>query len=146
MSSRPPEVVLPDLSEGRSPLRIVLAFIAAIAVVLVPTYATPTSARADGSAVTIDDVSFRNDSFPDGSRQTLDVKWTIPSTATNPVILTLDLPEGLQGYSDKFDMIGPDGEVAGTCTVSAAQVVCTVDPAFIDENPEDVSGSSESRV
>lgn len=37
MSSRPPEVVLPDLSEGRSPLRIVLAFIAAIAVVLVPT-------------------------------------------------------------------------------------------------------------
>ncbi|PZU44123.1 MAG: hypothetical protein DI566_13055 [Microbacterium sp.] len=91
--------------------------------------------------VQLDNVYLSSDTFADGSRQSLYVDWSVPFGATNPVTLSLDLPEGMRGFADTFPMVGPDGSEAGTCTVTTSAVECTVDPAFVDRNPYGVSGS-----
>lgn len=113
---------------------LVSLIVAAGLVVLVP------SAAHAAAAVQIDNVAFENSTFADGSRQSLHVHWSIPGEATSPVTLSLELPEELRGFSDSFDMVGPDGQRAGTCTVTADAVECIVDDAFVQDNPYGVSG------
>lgn len=105
--------------------------------------AAPAAALAapDASQVRIDDVSFENDTFNDWERQRLTVEWSIPAEAVAPVSLTLPLPEELHGLSDTFPMMGPDDQVAGECVVTETAITCTVDDAFIEANPYEVSGS-----
>lgn len=100
----------------------------------------PSAAHA-AAEVRLDNVYLSSDTFADGSRQSLYVDWSVPSGATNPVTLSLDLPEGMRGFADSFPMVGPDGSEAGTCTVTATAVECAVDPAFVSRNPYGVSGS-----
>lgn len=113
---------------------LVLALVAAVAVLVAP---TPAHAAAE---VQVDDVSFESDSFADGSTQALHVHWSVPGAATAPVTLVLGLPPELRGFVDTFTMVGPDGEAAGTCSVSADEVRCEVNEAFIRANPYGVSG------
>ncbi|MBK0419912.1 hypothetical protein JD276_12810 [Leucobacter sp. CSA1] len=90
---------------------------------------------------TITSVDFQNEEFTDGSRQQINVDWTVDGTAENPVTVSIDLPEGLQGYTDRFDMIGADGEVAGECVVSTDRIDCVVDPEYVNSHPRNMSGS-----
>lgn len=92
------------------------------------------------TAAQIDDVSFQNETFADGSRQALHVKWSLPDGATAPATLSLAFPEELRGYADTFDMVGPNGERAGTCSVTTTGVECTIDDSFIRDHPYGVSG------
>lgn len=99
---------------------------------------TPAHAATD---MQIDNVYFDSDAFADGTRQSLHVDWSLPDGASAPATLVLDLPESLRGYTDTFDMIGPDGHTkAGECSVSQTQVRCEVSPQFIQDNPYSVSG------
>lgn len=100
-----------------------------------------TPAHAAPADIQIDSVSFVNETVADGSRQSLRVDWSVAAKATNPVTLSVPLPAGMVGYPDEFAMKGPGGVNAGTCTVTATDITCTVDSAFISSKPYGVSGS-----
>ena len=121
-----------------------IALVVAALSLTVTTLLTMVIAAPDAHAaadVQIDNVQFQNSTVADGSRQSLQVDWSIPARATNPVTLSVDLPEGMRGYADTFVMRGPGGVNAGQCTVTTGQISCTVDPGFISANPYGVSGS-----
>lgn len=101
---------------------------------------------ADGSPISIDGVSFVNSEFDDGSSQELTVRWSVPGEAVNPVGVTVDLPQGLTGYEDRFSMLDPDGEPAGECVVTASKITCTVDPDYIDGHELEMRGEFTFRV
>ncbi|MFF8818063.1 DUF5979 domain-containing protein [Leucobacter sp. NPDC015123] len=126
--------------EQRTRSRTVLALILSALVVFGVVVAAPAPAHA-ASEVQIDNVAFETDTVADGSRQSLHVDWSIPAKATNPVTLSVDLPPGMTGSPDQFDMKGPGGVTAGTCVVTTTNITCTVDPDFIQANPYGVSGS-----
>lgn len=125
--------------ERPSRLKLAFGLFLSLMVVLGLAVTAPAPAHA-ATDMSIDNVYFENDSFPDGSRQALHVNWSLPDNASAPATLVLDLPDEIRGYADSFTMVGPNGEAAGTCTVTAAQVVCEVDEAFIQANPYSVSG------
>lgn len=127
---------------GRSGLRAAGAALAGL-LALTGIIAAPAAALAapEDNQVRIDDVSFENDTIEDWTRQRLTVEWSIPAEAVAPVSLSLPLPEELHGLSDTFPMMGPDDQVAGECVVTETEITCTVDDAFIEANPYEVSGS-----
>lgn len=100
---------------------------------------TATSANAQPGTVT--KVEFKNQEFTDGSRQQIDVDWAVQGTAQAPVTVSIALPEGLQGYADRFDMLGDDGSKAGECVVTAAAINCTVDDQYVADHPQNMKGS-----
>ncbi|MFF2271832.1 DUF5979 domain-containing protein [Agromyces sp. NPDC058136] len=106
----------------------------------------PAAQAAAGSPISIDGVSFVDSEFDDGSSQELTVKWSVPGEAVNPVSVTMDLPQGLTGYEDRFPMLDPDGEPAGECVVLASKITCTVDPDYIDGHELEMSGEFTFRV
>lgn len=126
--------------ERRSLLRMLVGLLLALLVVFGMAVAAPSPAHA-AADVQIDNVSFENETVSDGTRQSLNVDWSIPALASNPVTLSVDFPDGLVGYPDQFEMQGPGGVPAGTCVVTETNITCTVDPDFIQANPYGVSGS-----
>ncbi|MEB4615318.1 DUF5979 domain-containing protein [Leucobacter sp. M11] len=115
-----------------------------MAATFIPALASPASAA--GTGVTIDRISFVEDEIVDGTVQELTVDWSLPDNAETPVSFSIPLPEGLTGQGDRFGLTGPDGQVAGECVVTAAEVVCSVDDAFIEANPSGVHGSFTFRA
>lgn len=103
--------------------------------------AAPAAEAAEGTPISIDDVRFAADEIPDGSRQELTVDWSVPGEAANPVSVTVELPEGLRGYEDRFPMLDPDGEPAGECLVLADRITCTVDADYIDGHELEMHGT-----
>ncbi len=124
---------------SRARVRGLISAVLSAVVVGVSLLGAAPAAQAATTA-TLDNVYFETNTFPDGSRQSLHVDWSIPAAATAPVTLSLDLPEELRGYADSFPMVGPNGEQAGNCVVSATGVECTVDDQFVRDNPYGVSG------
>ena len=115
----------------------VLAFLALVATLVV----LPQSAAFAATAATIDSVEFVNDEFPGGSRQEINVAWSVADNPSTPLTATVELPEELRGHADRFPAIDSDGEVAGECVVSAQQVVCTIDDDYVASHPVEISGT-----
>jgi len=103
--------------------------------------AVPAASAASGTPISIDAVRFATSEIPDGSRQELTVDWSVPGEASNPVTVTVALPEGLKGHADRFSMLDPDGQRAGECVVTATKITCTVDPAYVEGHELDMHGS-----
>lgn len=101
---------------------------------------------ATGSPISIDEVAFVNSEFDDGSSQELTVRWSVPGDAVNPVTVTVDLPDELNGYDDRFAMLDPDGEPAGECLVTSSKITCTVDPDYVDGHELEMSGEFTFRA
>ncbi|GAB2547483.1 DUF5979 domain-containing protein [Leucobacter ruminantium] len=103
-------------------------------------FALPQAAHA-ATAATIDSVEFANDTFPGGSRQEINVAWSAPDNPSTPLTVTVPLPDELSGHADRFPAIDADGNEAGECVVAANQVVCTIDDAYVESHPVDISGT-----
>lgn len=101
----------------------------------------PAANAAEGTPISIDDVRFATSEIPDGSRQELTVDWSVSGAASNPVAVTVELPEGLRGHQDRFPILDPDGEAAGECTVESDRITCTVDPSYIDGHELEMHGT-----
>src|SRR5690606_24520673 len=55
--------------------------------------------------------------------------------------VSIDLPEEIRGYADRFDIRGAEGQVAGECVVTTTKLECTVDDAYVASHPLNMSGS-----
>ena len=130
---------LRSFAEDHHVLRKITGFFLALFTVLGTSLLVAPASHA-ASTINIDNVTFVNSVVEDGDRTSMKVSWSISDTATNPVAVTVQMPEGLVGYSDRFDMVGPGGVTAGECVVSATAITCTVDEAFINSNPKNVKG------
>ncbi|MHA7135325.1 DUF5979 domain-containing protein [Oerskovia turbata] len=128
----------------RSPLAFLLALLLALATALAA--GAPIAHAATGTPISVDSISFVQEEFDDGSTQELTVRWSVPGEATNPVSVTVDLPQGLTGRADRFPMVDPDGAVAGECVVGATAITCTVDPAYVDGHEVAMSGEFTVRA
>jgi len=100
--------------------------------------------------VTITEVSFGSESIQDYTRESLSVTWEISEGAVDgDITFTLPLPDELHGFWDEF-LVYFDGERAGTVAVREDSVTVTIDEAFIEANPAQISGSFyfdvESRI
>ena len=109
----------------------------------------PSAAHAAPNQVQIDDVFFVNENgsptteFEDGSRQKLEVDMSIPGNATIPVSGTIFLDDRLKGDDARIVIKSPDGEDIGLCSVYADRVECSLEDWYVEQNPENMTGSIE---
>lgn len=117
----------------------VMAFLLAVMTLSV----SPLTAAHAASEVQIDNIEIESTdgAIEDWAWQKISVDWSIPEQAEAPVSVTIDLPEGLYGNAETFAVHGPDEQVAGQCVVTEKNITCTIDDAFIEANPYQVSGS-----
>ena len=87
----------------------------------------------------ITNVTFESTEVEDGTRQQINVDWAVDGRGQNPVTISIDLPEELQGRSDSFSLYD-GGTEAGTCEVTGDRVDCVLNEEYVDTNPR-LSGS-----
>lgn len=130
--------------EGRGTggtLRRALSALGAGALVAVVLWTGSSAAQAADTPTTLDGVEFQNTTFRDQSTQVLNITWHATESPAEPVVrVEFDLPEGLRGVADSFD-IGN-----GTCTVTESHVSCVVDDDYVLANPLNVRGEFSIRV
>ncbi|GAA1322668.1 DUF5979 domain-containing protein [Leucobacter albus] len=96
------------------------------------------------TAATVGDITsveFTNDEFAGGSRQEINVTWSVANNPTPPLSVSIDLPPELRGYTDRFPATAADGSVVGECTVTPTKITCTIDDEYVAANPLNISGS-----
>lgn len=106
--------------------------VGAAAAAAAPTYDT---------TATVDTLKFTDTQIVDGTRVQLEGTWSIPNNPTPTAGFSLGLPPELTGFRESFDLAGPGGATVGTCTVSATEIFCTLDPTYITDNPLDLHGT-----
>lgn len=126
----------------RGALIIATAMAAAAAVAGGVAAGLPASA-ADGytTNASIDELHFTSETVTSGSSAELSGTWSLPDDPATPAGFIIDLPEALQGRSDGFPLLAPDGSAMGRCTVSTTQLDCAVDSDYIAAHPNDLHGS-----
>lgn len=90
---------------------------------------------------TVTHVAFTSDGVTSSRAAEISADWSLPDHPASPAGFTLPLPADLQGRTDAFPLTGADGAPIGQCRVSATQVVCDLDPAFLSANPLNISGT-----
>lgn len=108
----------------------------AVGVVSVAAAAPPYATEAEVTAVT-----FVDETVESGRSTELTGEWALPDDPASPAGFTVDLPEGLRGLTDAFDLLAPDGTPMGSCVVTATQIVCDIDADYIAANPRDLHGT-----
>ncbi|WP_420111695.1 DUF5979 domain-containing protein [Pseudactinotalea sp.] len=103
---------------------------------------TATAAPPYATDATITSAEFTQDSTTQGSTAELNLSWTLPDHAATPAGLVVDLPPELQGRTDSFPMLDPDGAAMGQCSVTRTQLVCDFDDDYLAANPLNISGSA----
>lgn len=121
----------------RALARYLAASLGAAATVIAVSLGGVTAANAaEGTPTAVDSVTFENTTFQDQSTQTLDVSWhATESPATNPVVVSFELPDGLHGVGATFAIDN------GTCTITSTTATCTIDPDYVTANPDNIHGS-----
>ncbi|MDP4334837.1 hypothetical protein Q7F20_15795 [Curtobacterium sp. A7_M15] len=117
--------------------------IAAVAAIAVGIGAAVPASAADGytTNATIADLRFTSETVTSGSSAELAGTWSLPDSPATPAGFVVDLPPELQGRSDGFPLLAPDGSAMGRCTVTATQLDCAVDSAYVTAHPNDLHGS-----
>ena len=100
------------------------------------TAAPPYATEAEVTAI-----SFTDDAVQSGRSARLSGEWALPDDPAAPAGFTVELPAGLQGLSDAFDLLDPDGVAMGACTVTVSRIVCDIDAAYIAAHPLGLHGS-----
>lgn len=111
---------------------LVAALILSPAAGAAPPYAT--SAK-------LTDVHFVDQKVESGKEAKLSGAWSLPDNAATPAGFVVDLPAGLQGNTDSFPLLDPSGVAMGQCVVTAKQIICDLDSAYLAEHPRNVSGT-----
>ena len=84
---------------------------------------------------------FVNDEVVGGWDAEITGTWELPDNPTTPAGFTVDLPPELQGLTDSFPLLDPDGVAMGQCVVTATQIVCDFDDTYLQEHPLNLSGT-----
>ena len=101
----------------------------------------PANAAGDYTTnASIDSLRFTSESTQSGSDAAIAGTWSLPDNPATPAGFTIDLPAELQGRSDRFPMRAPDGSAMGTCTVTATQLDCAIDDAYVAAHPLNLHG------
>ncbi|WP_157502267.1 DUF5979 domain-containing protein [Leucobacter celer] len=90
---------------------------------------------------TLTSMEFAQSTVQSGSSARIDGAWSLPNNPTTPAGFVVDLPAGLQGLTDSFPLLNPDGDAMGSCTVTATQLFCDIDSDYIAANPLNLSGT-----
>lgn len=89
---------------------------------------------------TVTSIAFTNDTVPSGSDAELSGSWSLPDNPVAPAGFVVGLPAELQGLTDSFALLDPQGEAMGQCAVTATQIVCDFDSAYLATHPRNLSG------
>ncbi|RZI80969.1 MAG: hypothetical protein EOO67_18995, partial [Microbacterium sp.] len=89
---------------------------------------------------TLTSVTFVQETVASGANAKLTGKWSLPDDAGTPAGFVVDLPEGLKGLKDSFDLLDPDEKTMGHCVVTSTQIVCDLDSAYLAAHPRNVKG------
>ncbi|MCW2287061.1 LPXTG-motif cell wall-anchored protein [Leucobacter luti] len=103
----------------------------AAAAVAAPPYETEATLTA---------VEFTNETVTSGWEAELSGSWSLPDNPTSPAGFVVDLPDDLQGLTDAFPLLDPSGVAMGQCEVTATQIVCDFDAAYLEAHPYNLSG------
>lgn len=109
-----------------------LAFGGASAASAAPPYVTE---------ATITSIDFVNDVVQSGTDAELMGTWSLPDNPSTPAGFTVALPAELQGLSDTFQLLDPLGDPMGDCVVTATEIVCDFDEAYLLAHPRNLAGS-----
>lgn len=85
-------------------------------------------------------VTFAQETVVSGANAKLTGQWSLPDGARTPAGFVVDLPEGLQGLKDSFDLVDPHDETMGRCVVTMTQIICDLDSAYLAAHPRNVKG------
>ncbi|CAI9390148.1 hypothetical protein [Microbacterium sp. T2.11-28] len=108
----------------------------AVGMAAVAAAAPPYATEAEITAVT-----FVDETVQSGRSTELTGEWALPDDPAAPAGFTVDLPDGLRGLADAFDLRAPDGSAMGSCVVTATQIVCDIDADYIATHPRDLHGT-----
>lgn len=128
------------LTYARHGMKALVAIVAGAAVA-VTAFSVAQAAPPYATEATLSSVSFVEDTIESGERAEIAGAWSLPDNPATPAGFTVDLPDGLSGLSDEFDLLDPDGVVMGHCDVTATQIVCDVDADYIAEHPRNLRGT-----
>lgn len=90
---------------------------------------------------TITSIDVVSEEVESGTDAQLTGTWSLPDNPTTPAGFTIDLPPELQGLADAFSLLDDGGEAMGSCVVTATQIVCDFDDAYLLSHPRNLSGS-----
>jgi len=86
-------------------------------------------------------MQFTESTVHSGSSARIDGAWSLSNNPTAPAGFVVDLPDGLQGLADSFPLLSPSGDTMGSCVVTATQLYCDIDSAYILANPLNLGGT-----
>ena len=120
------------------------AFVA-VMTLLAAAVGIPAAATAadDATTATIESLSFASGTVESGTLAAIEGSWSLPDHPATPAGFTVDLPEELHGNTDSFPLRAPDGSEMGSCTVTATQLDCVFDDAYLAARPLDLTGTFE---
>ncbi len=90
---------------------------------------------------TLTSLEFTQSTVTSGSDARLDGAWSLPDDPATPAGFSVTLPAGLQGLSDSFNLLDPDGVVMGSCVVTATALNCDIDDDYVAANPRNLQGT-----
>lgn len=114
---------------------IVGGFVGALLLPVAATAAPPYTTSA-----TVESLAFTEKAVPSGTKAELTGTWSLPDNPVAPAGFVVELPEGLRGLPDTFPLLDAAGAEAGRCVTTAAQLVCDIDSAYLEEHPVGLSG------
>lgn len=117
-------------------LALVIGGVMALSAVTAAQAAPPYETEA-----TVTSIAFTQSTVESGQKAELTGAWSLPNNPTPPAGFVIDLPDDLQGLSDSFALHDAAGEVMGTCTVGATQIVCDFDADYLAEHPRNLKGT-----
>ncbi|WP_119697480.1 DUF5979 domain-containing protein [Microbacterium halotolerans] len=89
----------------------------------------------------ITSIDFIEEEVESGTSAELRGTWSLPDHPATPAGFAIDLPAELQGLTDSFPLLDPEGEPMGQCTVTATQLYCDFDSAYLEAHPRNLQGS-----
>ena len=117
-----------------------LGVAALIAPLLALSPAAAVAAPPYETEASIDALSFVEESVQDRTTAELTGAWSLPDNPTPSAGFVIDLREELQGVTDQFPLLSPEGAPMGDCTVTETQLFCDFDDQYILDHPLDLHG------
>ena len=117
-----------------------IAFLALVALFASLLAATPAQAANPHATEADLTIAFVDEEVASGTHTEISGTWSLPDNPATPAGFSLPLPPELEGRTDDFPMT--DGGVqVGTCSITATELHCDVDDAYVAANPLGLNGT-----
>lgn len=117
------------------------AAVLAVSMCLFGIAAAADAAPPYATEATVSDIRFTSTEATSGSQAAIQADWSLPDNPATPAGFSVPLPTELQGRTDAFPLTDSAGAVAGQCTVTATELYCDIDSAYIRSHPLDLHGT-----